>query len=87
MIPEPLKAQLKKDELDLFENGLVCWTANSPLHPRKWTLKRKIYDTTVIVSLEFFTTLISNTGSPSARDSHEALGISYLFAIFAFTST
>jgi hypothetical protein len=87
MIPEALKAQLKKDELDLFENGVVCWTETSPLHPRKWTLKRKMYDTTVIVFLEFFTTMISNTGSVSARDSHETLGISYLWAVFAFTST
>jgi hypothetical protein len=87
MIPKALKAQLERDELDLFENGVICWTATSPLHPRKWTLKRKIYDTAVIVFLEFVTTTISNTGSASARDSHKALGISYLWAVFAFTST
>jgi hypothetical protein len=87
MIPKPLKAQLKSDELELLENGVVCWTANSQMHPRKWTLKRKIYDTAVIVFLEFFTTFISNTGSASARDSHEALGISYEWAVFSFTTT
>ena len=87
MVPKSLKAQLKSDELDLLENGVVCWTENSSMHPRKWTLKRKIYDTAVIVFLEFFTTLISNTGSASARESHKTLGIGYEWAIFSFTTT
>jgi hypothetical protein len=43
-------------------DGKVTWTKDHHLHPRKWPLRRKIYDTGVMFILEFFTTLISNTG-------------------------
>lgn len=34
---------------------VVGWQKESPDHPRSWSLARRIYDTSVIVSLEFFT--------------------------------
>lgn len=46
-----------------------------------------MFDMTILIGLEFFTTMVSNCGSASARESHKALGVSGEFAVFAFTST
>lgn len=46
----------------LFEQGLdytpdgrfVCWGRGNKRHPRNWRSVRKIYDTTLILFLDFF---------------------------------
>jgi hypothetical protein len=40
--------------LERRSDGLISWASNSKDHPRNWTNARKAFDTTVIISLEFF---------------------------------
>jgi hypothetical protein len=59
----PARAPLHEDDADLLARyglsrdaeGLVCWKADSPDHPRNWSTARKTFDTTVIILLEFYT--------------------------------
>lgn len=36
-------------------DGFIGWERNSEEHPRNWTTRRKIYDTVLIILLEFYT--------------------------------
>ncbi|KAL0933482.1 MFS multidrug transporter [Colletotrichum truncatum] len=57
------------------------------VHPRKWGKARKVYDTSVIMFLEFFTTMISTAGTPIAGHIHRDLGIGPVPATCIFVST
>lgn len=71
-------------------SGTVSWSPHThhpnPTHPRHWALVRKTYDTAVIIFLEFFMTLVSNTGSSIAPFAAPELGVSRETALFAFTT-
>ena len=42
--------------LELTPDGeYVRWTASNCRHPRNWSASRKIYDSSLIIFLEFFT--------------------------------
>lgn len=54
------KISIEADVLALYglerdSDGLIGWRPDSKEHPRNWSAKRKIYDTTVIILLELYT--------------------------------
>lgn len=36
-------------------NGFIGWRKDSNEHPRNWSARRKLYDTTIIILLELYT--------------------------------
>lgn len=48
-----IQTTLEKYGMSVEGDGLVSWHAGSQGHPRAWSLGRKIYDTTVIIAVEF----------------------------------
>jgi hypothetical protein len=85
-VPLHIAASLAHRGFDVNAIGKVTWRDNSPLHPRNWSLTRKIYDTAVICLLETFTTLVSNTGSSTAAAGAADLGVSKAIALICFTT-
>ncbi|TDZ22546.1 Efflux pump vrtL [Colletotrichum orbiculare MAFF 240422] len=84
-----LKAQ------DRQQSDLTPW-ANSDsedglpvnyVHPRRWGRARKTWDTSLIMFLEFFTTMISTAGTPVAAHLHKDLGVGPVVATCMFVST
>ncbi|KAK2049991.1 major facilitator superfamily transporter [Colletotrichum somersetense] len=63
------------------------WTSDCHNHPRQWRRARKIYDTSLVIFLEFYTTTISTAGTPVAARVQMDLGVSQVFATFLFVST
>ncbi|EHA28385.1 hypothetical protein ASPNIDRAFT_123162 [Aspergillus niger ATCC 1015] len=56
---ETLLALLPQYGLKLAPDGIhIQWALGNCRHPRNWSLQRKVYDTTLIIFLEFFTYLI-----------------------------
>lgn len=68
------------------EYGVVRWRENSIAHPRRWSLTRKAYDSALICFLEFFMTLVSNTGSSVAMEAAADFNVGRTSAIAAFTT-
>lgn len=85
-LPQDVIEALHIKQLSANGQGVVHWLPNSSSHPRQWSAARKTYDLSIICILEFFTTLISNTGSSVARYASEDLGISDDLAIFCFVT-
>lgn len=50
-----LDQKLESYGLILSSDGYVRWNNNNPDHPRNWPTGRKVYDTAVIIFLEFIT--------------------------------
>ncbi|KAL4860683.1 hypothetical protein BDV12DRAFT_191559 [Aspergillus spectabilis] len=48
-------------------DGYVRWLKDSKDHPRNWRVLRKTYDTSLVMFLEFYTTVISTTGASAAE--------------------
>ncbi len=86
VIPRRVSDTLKESGLEVDCDGVLHWAEDSITHPRKWRLLRKVYDTAVICFLEFFVTVISNTGSSMAPLAAGELGISAEVALFSFTT-
>jgi hypothetical protein len=86
-VPLHIAASLTHRGFDVNAIGKVTWRDNSPLHPRNWSLTRKIYDTAVICFLETFTTLVSNTGSSTGATGAADFGVSKQIALICFTTT
>lgn len=76
--------QEKGFEVDIY--GTVRFSENSLTHPRRWPLLRKIYNSALICFLEFFMTLVSNTGSSIAPVAAAELGVSKEMALVYFTT-
>ena len=55
-------------------------------HPRQWPLVRKVYDSAIICFLEFFMTLVSNTGLSIAPQAAHELGVSTEVALLCFAT-
>ncbi|KAH9905362.1 major facilitator superfamily transporter [Xylariomycetidae sp. FL2044] len=66
-------------------DGLLRWRNDSPDHPRNWSTRRKVYDTTVITFLEFYVTVISTTGAIVADDAGPELGMGKIATLLSFT--
>lgn len=49
--------RLKDHGLVLSDDGYIRWESQNPDHPRNWKLGRKVYDTGVILFLEFITSV------------------------------
>lgn len=58
----PEAEELAKHGLQRGDNGLITWQPDSKDHPRNWSTLRKCFDTTLIIFLEFFVTVVSTTG-------------------------
>lgn len=86
-VPLHVAATLAHKGFDVDETGRVTWRANSPAHPRNWMATRKAYDAFVIVFLEFFMTMVSNTGSSVAAVAINDLHVSKDVALICFTTT
>ncbi|KAK4251846.1 polyamine transporter 1 [Corynascus novoguineensis] len=71
--------------LQRVEDGLISWRADSKDHPRNWTALRKTFDTTVIIFLEFFVTVVSTAGASAAHAAQFRDGMGNASSILAFT--
>ncbi|KAF4812519.1 Major facilitator-type transporter sorT [Colletotrichum siamense] len=56
-------------------------------HPRQWGKTRKMYDTCLIIFLEFFTTMVSTAGAPISEHLHRESGLSSVAATASLVST
>ena len=86
LIPRRVADKLAARGFEVSDEGIVRWAKDSLTHPRHWPLLRKIYDSAIICFLEFFMTLVSNTGSSIAPFAAEELGVSREMALFYFTT-
>lgn len=86
LVPRCVAEKLQARGFEVNDDGIVRWAKDSLTHPRRWPLMRKIYDSSVICFLEFFMTLVSNTGSSIAPFAAEEFGISRQMALFCFTT-
>ncbi|KAK4634838.1 Major facilitator superfamily multidrug transporter mdrA [Fulvia fulva] len=84
-VPCYVKRELHLEGLQVDDYGVVRWQENSHAHPRQWSLGRKAYDSGLICFLEFFVTLISNTGSSIALEQTD-FDIGRTTALVCFTS-
>ena len=85
-IPQRVSDALEKKGLEVDDQGVVRFAQDSTAHPRQWSVLHKSYDSAIIVFLEFFMTLVSNTGSSIAPEAAEDFSISRETALFYFTT-
>lgn len=87
-VPADISFALLQKGFDVDRHGVVRWRQDSvtSVHPRRWPLLRKSYDSAVICFMEFVMTLISNTGSSIAPYAREDLNISRELALFYLTT-
>ncbi|PLB52196.1 MFS multidrug transporter [Aspergillus steynii IBT 23096] len=64
----------------------VCWGRDNKKHPRNWHKARKVYDTTIILLLDFFITGTSSAGAPAATRAKDDYGIGRELSIFCFVT-
>ncbi|PYH99077.1 MFS multidrug transporter [Aspergillus ellipticus CBS 707.79] len=82
-----LLALLPEYGLKLAPDGLhIQWAMGNGRHPRNWRLGRKVYNTALIVFMEFFTTAISTAGSTAANNAVHEFHIQKELSIFCFVS-
>ena len=60
------RQQLLEYGLERRADGLIYWDSGSKDHPRNWSMWRKVFDTTIIILLEFYTYVL-----PVGFSSHE----------------
>ena len=46
---------LQQYGIERRDDGLVYWRQDCASHPRNWSTRRKVFDTTVIILFEFYT--------------------------------
>ena len=85
-IPRRVSDALQAKGFDVDGDDVVRWAEGSITHPRRWPLLRKVYDTAIICFLEFFMTLVSNTGSSMAPFVADELGIGRQTAVLVLTT-
>ncbi|KAJ5529848.1 hypothetical protein N7527_003241 [Penicillium freii] len=69
------------------EKNLVGWAAMNPRHPRNWSNSRKVYDVSILIILEFYTTAVSTSGATAARNAQKHFGIDETLSVFLYVST
>ncbi|KAJ4396465.1 hypothetical protein N0V93_000684 [Gnomoniopsis smithogilvyi] len=65
--------------------GFITWEKDSNEHPRNWSTRRKLYDTTIVILLELYTTVISTTGAAVADAAGSEYGLDKVQGLLAFT--
>jgi MFS family permease len=85
-IPRRVSDILSSKGLNVSTEGLVTFQDDSRSHPRNWPLLRKCYDSALICFLEFFMTLVSNTGSSVSAAASAELGLGRETGIFVFVT-
>ncbi|KND86755.1 putative transporter [Tolypocladium ophioglossoides CBS 100239] len=78
-------SQLRAYGVERRHDGLIYWKSDSTDHPRNWSTVRKVFDTAVIIALEFYTTVISTTGASVADTAGPEYGFERRQALVAFT--
>lgn len=82
-----LQEQVRAHGLEYDEEGYLTWPRGDVGHPRNWPLRRKVFDSTIIMFLDFITTAISTAGSTAViKGGVDHYKKSTTFSIFAFTS-
>ncbi|KAL4736036.1 major facilitator superfamily domain-containing protein [Aspergillus similis] len=66
-------------------SGYIRWKKDSKDHPRNWSIPRKTYDTSLVMFLEFYTTVISTTGASAAELALHDYGASKMTLLMAFS--
>jgi hypothetical protein len=66
--------------------GFIRWRNDNPQHPRNWTLQAKMYNTIIILLLEFITSAIGTAGTAAAQDLRNDFGIGLEVSILCLTS-
>ncbi|OJJ05759.1 hypothetical protein ASPVEDRAFT_138139 [Aspergillus versicolor CBS 583.65] len=69
------------------ETGYIRWRKDSKDHPRNWSTFRKTYDTSLVMFLEFYTTVISTTGAAAAELALDNYTTSKMTLLVAFSLT
>ncbi|KAL2798459.1 subtilisin-like protein [Aspergillus keveii] len=64
----------------------IQWAVGNPRHPRNWDISRKIYDASLLIFLEFFTTAVSTAGSTAANIVAGEFDLSEELCIFLFVT-
>ena len=62
---------LKDHGLVLGDDGYIRWESQNPDHPRNWKLWRKVYDTGVILFLEFITLVMAYPAMKKPNHEHQ----------------
>lgn len=62
-LPHDAYEVLREHGLELV-NAFVTWQTGNKNHPRNWSANRKAYDTSIMLFLEFFTSVRSNWDLP-----------------------
>ncbi|RAL12442.1 putative MFS multidrug transporter [Aspergillus homomorphus CBS 101889] len=82
-----LQSLLPQYGLRMTADGMhIRWAVGNSRHPRNWRLRRKIWDTMLILFLEFFTTAVSTAGSIAANSAVRELRVPQELSIFLFVS-
>ncbi|KAL4782827.1 major facilitator superfamily domain-containing protein [Aspergillus varians] len=82
-----LQQSLAQYGLRLAADGYhVRWAVGNPRHPRNWPMSRKVYDISLLIFLEFFTTAVSTAGSTAANAAAEEFNLSEELSIFLFVT-
>ncbi|KAL4806793.1 major facilitator superfamily domain-containing protein [Aspergillus unguis] len=85
--PVDLPALLNEHGLQLTPDAkFVRWSSTNQEHPRNWSTLRKLYDTSIIIFLDLYTTAISTAGSSAADHAYEEYNINRILSIFIFVS-
>ncbi|KAH9827691.1 MFS multidrug transporter [Teratosphaeria destructans] len=64
--------------------GIVVDEPGNRQHPRNWDLTRKIYDTGMIMFIEFFTTVISTASANAGYAASKQLGLGHSVEVLLF---
>ncbi|KAI9699244.1 MAG: hypothetical protein M1820_007216 [Bogoriella megaspora] len=80
-----LEDKLAEHGIQRDASNNVTWRRDSKDHPRNWSTSRKLYDTSVIILLELYTTVISTTGPSAAAPASKEYGINTLTSLVAFS--
>ncbi|KAL2821439.1 major facilitator superfamily domain-containing protein [Aspergillus cavernicola] len=82
----PTDEQLARHGLEIeAATGYIRWQRHSKDHPRNWSGARKTYDTSLVMFLEFYTTVISTTGASAAELALSDYATSKMTLLVAFS--
>ncbi|KAL5337953.1 MFS multidrug transporter [Aspergillus crustosus] len=82
-----LQQSLTQYRLRVAADGYhIQWAVGNPRHPRNWPISRKVYDVSLLIFLEFFTTAVSTAGSTAANYAALEFDLSQELSIFFFVT-
>jgi MFS family permease len=82
-----LKECLDEHGLTTDHAGFVRWRNDNPRHPRNWTLQAKVYNTVIVLLLEFITSAVGTAGTAAAQDLQNDFKINLDLLIVCLTSS